>query len=474
MSRLLLFLLAASYLVRAQEMLVPPYIQPGNAATLSKEQKVLIWQTDSLPGSFIVEYGAGTRIDDVAKKLTAKVSSDELHLLDKTTILYRATLSKIDFDGDYVYRVSLNGETVSTATFKSRTKKAKTRFAVFGDCGAGTPQQAAIAHQVYSQNPQFVLITGDNVYPDGLARQYQTNFFPYYLKTEPDPAKGAPLMRTIPFYMMMGNHDIHGANLEATPDGLAYFYYTDLPQNAPLTALTLEATGPSSQVRAFKKNTGGRYPKTVNYSFDYGNVHIACLDANSYTNPLDPALIAWLRDDLGSTKADWKIVAFHHPAFNSSKAHYDDQLMRLTAPFFESVGVDLILSGHVHNYQRSVPLTFKPKKNEDGTLYIISPEGRVDGEFTLDLEFDGVKNTDPSGIIYVVTGAGGAGLYDPTISNAPDLWKHDPPENWVPFTTRLVSNTHSFTLIETDGRKLILKQVDAKGNVFDEITMTSD
>ncbi|MDZ7645921.1 MAG: metallophosphoesterase [Cytophagales bacterium] len=153
-----------------------------------------------------------------------------------------------------------------------------------------------------------------------------------------------------------------------------------------------------------------------------------CLDANSYTNPLDPNLIQWLAEDLRNSKADWKIVAYHHPGFNSSKAHYDYQYMRLLSPIFEQLGVDLVLTGHVHNYQRSVPLTFDPKKNEDGTQYVITEEGHVDGKFTLDEIYDGVTNTKPKGIIYIVSGAGGAPLYDNSISGNPEMWKHEPPE----------------------------------------------
>jgi hypothetical protein len=146
--------------------------------------------------------------------------------------------------------------------------------------------------------------------------------------------------------------------------------------------------------------------------------------------------------------------------------------MRLLSPIFEQLGVDLVLTGHVHNYQRSVPLTFDPKKNEAGTQYVITEEGHVDGKFTLDEIYDGVTNTKPKGIIYIVSGAGGAPLYDSSISGNPELWKHEPPENWVPFTKKLVSDINSFTLIETEGKKLTLKQLDTQGVAFDQIIMT--
>jgi acid phosphatase type 7 len=279
-------------------------------------------------------------------------------------------------------------------------------------------------------------------------------------------------MNTIPFYMLLGNHDVRSADFDKYPDGLAYFYYNDLPLNAPVPKLTVTATGNPERVKAFTQNAKPRFPRMSNFSYDYGNVHIVCLDANLYVNPLDPALVDWLRNDLSSSKADWKIVAYHHPGFNSSKAHYNDQQMRLLSQLLEELKVDLVLTGHVHNYQRSKPLKFSPKTNEDGTQYIISPEGRIDGTFILDEQFDGITKTTPDGIIYIVTGAGGAVLYDKELSGTPELWKHDLPTNWVPFTVKMISDKHSFTLIETTGKKLNLRQLDVNGMVLDEITVT--
>lgn len=452
-----------------QTLLVPPYLQPGNAPTLAKESKVLLWQTDSIPGKYQVEYSLRT---PGSKLASGKITQVTLKLKNKTTLLYRANLTGLKFDSEYSYRVLLNGTPLANGTFITRTKKNETKFIVFGDCGAGTPQQAEIAYQVYQQKPQFVLITGDNVYSYGLENEYRRNFFPAYTSDEISPQKGAPLMKSIPFYMILGNHDIYGAKFEKYPDGLAYFYYSDQPLNGPPSEFVVKPTGDETLIKSFVANTKPRYPKMSNYSFDHGNVHIVCLDANSYVNPLDPVLVKWLAQDLQNSTADWKIVTYHQPGFNSSKAHYNDQIMRLLAPVLEELEVDLVLTGHVHNYQRTRPLTFEPKRDESGTRYLISDEGRVDGKFTLDESYDGLTNTTPKGIIYIVTGAGGAGLYDPTLSGKPELWVQGTPENWVPFTTKLISDIHSFTLIETSGKKLVLKQMDGNGNVLDSITIT--
>jgi predicted MPP superfamily phosphohydrolase len=465
------FLFLLSWDLHAQQILVSPYIQPGNAYNLSREEKVVVWQTDGTPGDFEVQCTQG-EFSESSKIIDAKVSSINLDLNNEQSIIYRAEIRRLKFDEVYSYRVSLDGKIIATNTFKSRTKEPNISFAVFGDCGAGTVQQARIANQVYQLQPEFVLITGDIVYSRGLENEYRRNYFPYYNAKTASAERGVPLMSSIPFYTIIGNHDIYGADLDKYPAGLAYFYYSDLPLNAPIPQFTVEAKGESEKVKAFKKNTGSRYPKMSNYSFDYGNVHVVCLDANLYINPLDPALVQWLRADLGNSKADWKVVAYHHPGFNGSKTHYEDQQMRLQSALMEELKVDLILSGHVHNYQRSFPLKFEPKLNENKTQYIISREGLVDGKFTLDKTFDGITNTKPDGIIYVISGAGGAGLYDTDMTDKPETWKHEPPENWEPFTSKLISDKHSFTFINTDGKKLTLKQIDENGSVLDEIVIT--
>lgn len=471
LSRLVtLWLIGWSAIVSAQTFLVPPYLQPGNSPNLSKEQKVLIWQTDSIPGNFTVLCTSLSTAS--AKPLKVKVTSDKLQLLNKTTYLYRAELAGLKFDETYSYEVILNNKSLYKGQFDARTKKTQTRFAVFGDCGTGSLQQAQIAYQVYQQKPQFVLITGDQVYSNGRELEYRHRFFPFYTSPDAVPDKGAPLMNTVPFYMILGNHDIYSSNFDKYPDGLAFFYYNDLPRNAPVPAYVIEPEGNPELVKAFKKNTSPRYPGISNYSYDYGNVHITCLDANTYINPLDPTLLEWFRNDIKNSKADWKIVSYHHPAFNGSPTHYDYQIMRLIAPICEELGVDLVLTGHVHNYQRTVPLKFSPKVDEVNNRYVVSDAGSVDGKFTLDTTFDGVNNTRPNGIIYIVTGAGGAALYDKEISDNPELWKKGTPENWVPYTVKLISDKHSFTMIETDGKKLNLTQLDVGGNTLDQITIT--
>ena len=447
----------------SQQIQVTPYIQPGNAPTLSREEKVIIWQTDSIPATFTVEYSTNRRYN-----MTATVNATTLDLGNAHPIIYRAVLPDLTFNKKYHYRVSMNGKTIAEASFNTRSTKPSSRFVVFGDCGTGSAAQAKVAYQTALAKPEFVLIAGDNVYQRGRVSEYLKYYFPYYNGTETSPEKGAPLMRTVPFYVAVGNHDVAASNLGTYPDGLAYFYYFDHPLNAPAFKRTVTARGTPAQLAAFKTAAGPRYPNMANYSFDHGNVHIVCIDANVYVHPFEQDFLDWLKNDLERSKAQWKIVNYHHPGFNSSNAHYSQQWMRVLSPVFERAGVDLVLNGHVHNYQRSHPLQFAPKLDAAGKP-VIDSTGKVDGTFTLNTTFDGKENKKPNGVIYIVTGAAGAGLYDTAFSNKPSKWVHLPESNWVPFTAKFISHVHSFSIIETKENKLTFKQLDADGNLLDEM-----
>ncbi|MGH9800389.1 MAG: hypothetical protein ACRD82_08500, partial [Blastocatellia bacterium] len=136
-------------------------------------------------------------------------------------------------------------------------------------------------------------------------------------------------------------------------------------------------------------------------------------------------------------------------------------------------------AGHVHNYQRSKPLKFQPTKvkkpGKDAAEKTEKPGGEkvekgviVEGKFTLDEKFDGKDNTQPDGVIYIVTGGGGAKLYDPDFTNQPDKWK----VTGAAFTAKFVSDRHSFSLVELDRQKFTLRQIDEAGNEVDRVLIT--
>ena len=87
----------------------------------------------------------------------------------------------------------------------------------------------------------------------------------------------------------------------------------------------------------------GRY-----YQRRVGDVSLFLLDSNN----LGPAQLRWLDGALRRTDAVWKVVAFHHPPFSCGGYLGDQRVRRALVPLFERRDVDLVLSGHDHNYQR--------------------------------------------------------------------------------------------------------------------------
>src|SRR5262249_11176020 len=151
------------------------------------------------------------------------------------------------------------------------------------------------------------------------------------------------------------------ADFARNADALAYYTAMHLPLNGPeAPSYPTPRMGPADRLAQFEACAGGRFPRMANYSFDHGDVHFLCLDSNRYIDPNDAALQEWIAADLSATDAVWTFVVFHHPPFNVGDEHYEVQHMRMLARLFESLGVDVVLSGHEHNYQRSRPIRFKP------------------------------------------------------------------------------------------------------------------
>jgi hypothetical protein len=280
-------------------------------------------------------------------------------------------------------------------------------------------------------------------------------------------------MRSIPFVAAPGNHDTENRDLDKYPDGLAYYLFFDQPLNGPAGKeggpFVPVLKGSETNRKAFTDAAGDAYPRMSNFSYDYGNAHWLFIDANTYVDWTDKTLADWIAKDLANAKdAVWRFVVFHHPGFSSAREHYEQQQMRLLAPVLEAGRVDIVFNGHVHNYQRSFPLTFVPDKQ--GTLLVGGKEGKairgrvVNGRWTLDKTFNGQSNTIPHGVIYMVTGAGGQELYNPEQNNDPDSWQK--------FTDKFISSVHSLTVAEVDGKTLTIRQVAVDGKELDTFRIT--
>ena len=233
-----------------------------------------------------------------------------------------------------------------------------TRIWVLGDSGTANADARAVrdAYTAFTgaSPTDLWLMLGDNAYPDGTDAQYQAAVFDIY------PA----MLRKAPLWPTLGNHDGHTAD-SATQSGPYYDIFT-LPTGG-------EAGGMPSGTEAY-------------YSFDRGNIHFICLESFETDRSPGGAMMTWLREDLASTLQEWIIAFWHHPPYSKGSHDSDVDLelieMRQNAlPILESAGVDLVLSGHSHSYERSFLIdghygsssTFSQAMKKDGG------DGRIDG-----------------------------------------------------------------------------------------------
>src|SRR5262249_48381007 len=223
------------------------------------------------------------------------------------------------------------------------------------------------------------LMLGDNAYNDGLDAEYQTEVFDTY------PA----ILRNTVLYPAYGNHD-GSASDSATQTGPFYDDFT-LPTQG-------EAGGVPSGAEAY-------------YSFDYANIHF--LELESYETDRSPngAMLTWLQRDLAANTQPWVIAFWHHPPYSKGSHDSDTEIelveMRQNAvPILENFGVDLVLCGHSHSYERSFLIdghygtstTFGPAFVKDGG------SGRPDGsgEYRKPM----YAMSPHAGAVYLVAGVG--------------------------------------------------------------------
>lgn len=467
---LLVCLLILSIQTFAQEnvFIAKPYLQIGrNPSPTSLE---LMWQVSEANADWAVEIKdpAGKWIK-TAPPQWVSVAMDSI----QPRRVYHTNLTNLFPGSVFNYRVSRSGNIVFTA--EGHAPKSETqpyRFVVNGDIGAGTPDAKLLAKQSYLSHPDMVVIPGDIIYENGRVSEYDGNFWPIY-NADQTTDEGAPVMRSVPYLGVPGNHDVDNRSLDQFPDGLAYFYFWRQPLNGPAgkegDALTPVMKATEAHRKAFMAAAGEAYPNAVNYSFNYGNAHWTVVDSDPYVDFTDSALRAWVAKDLAAAQnAAWRFVIFHHPPFTSALEHYEQQQTRLLVPLFEKGKVDLVFNGHVHNYQRSFPMTFEPFKKPAtivGGKDNKTIRGRVvNGHWKLDKSFDGKTNTRPNGIIYIVSGAGGQELYNPEQTTDPDTWQK--------YTQKFISNVHSLTVVDVDGKTLTLRQVATDGTTVDEIQIT--
>ena len=198
-------------------------------------------------------------------------------------------------------------------------KDGSVRFAVIGDTGSGTDKQQQVADTMLQYRAafpfEFVLMMGDNLYGSENPDDYRKKFANVYQKL---------LDNKVKFYAALGNHDQPNER-----------FYENFNMN------------------------GKEY-----YRFTKGNVAFYALNSNY----MDKKQLKWLEDELAKDTSAWKVTFFHHPPYSSARKHGSDkQIRQVLEPLFVRYGVNLVLTGHDHVYER-----IKPQK---GIYYFVSGAG---------------------------------------------------------------------------------------------------
>jgi acid phosphatase type 7 len=304
--------------------IVRPYLQIGpNPNSQSIE---ILWQTAQVDAQWSLEYK--TAENGIWTKANLPLMSEIKAKRINPRYLFTVTLNNLQPGQEFFYKVMKNGSDQFAS--KGKTLKAADqayKFIAFGDIGANTREQKDIAMQAFKTNPDFVAVTGDIVYNRGLISEYDSKFWPIYNAEKAD-TNGVPMMSYIPFVAAPGNHDIETRNLDSYPEALAYYMFWSQPLNGPLkpegSVLVPQLIANDENRAAFLKSAGSKYPAMANFSFDYGNAHWTILDSNPYVDWTNKEILDWVEKDLVAAKnATWHFVMFHHPGFNSSRAHYE-------------------------------------------------------------------------------------------------------------------------------------------------------
>ena len=204
------------------------------------------------------------------------------------------------------------------------------RVWVLGDSGTANANAAAVrnAYSTFTGTTatNLWLMLGDNAYNNGTDAEFQAAVFNMY----------PSMLRQSPLWSTLGNHDYYTAN------GSPYLSQHTFPMGG-------EAGGAASGTERY-------------YSFDYGNVHFICLDSMSSDRSKTGPMAVWLQSDLESTMQDWIIGFWHHPPYTFGSHNSDNvngadgelvQMRENFLPLLEAGGVDLVMGGHSHSYERS-------------------------------------------------------------------------------------------------------------------------
>lgn len=345
-----------------------PYLQQSSHTGM-----VVRWRTD-LASDSTVRFGLDTETDRVTNTVSGMRTE---HIV---------TLTGLTASAEYVYSIGTTSGVLaggdSNHVFVTPPVPGtprSTRIWVLGDSGTADSHARDVrdAFSTWTSNraPNLVLMLGDNAYDDGTDSEYQAAVFDIYTNT----------LRNTVLWSTLGNHEGHTASSVAE-SGPYYDIFT-FPRAA-------EAGGLASGTEAY-------------YSFDYANIHFVCLNSFDVNRATNGTMMTWLADDLALTTQQWIIAFWHHAPYSKGSHDSDDDTalidMRENAlPILEDAGVDLVLCGHSHSYERSRMIDGHYGFSSNFAQQHVTGPGSGRGEI------DGVYDKGTTnGAVYVVAGSSG-------------------------------------------------------------------
>jgi hypothetical protein len=356
-----------------------PYLQLG-----APTQMTVRWRTTTT-GDSCVRYGPAP---GSLSSITCTPAASTEH---SVTVTGLAPATK------YFYSVGTSGGALAgnTSDYSFTTSPTAgtpktSRVWVLGDSGTANSNARAVRDAYLgftgAGTTDLLLMLGDNAYQNGTDTEYQAAVFDTY----------PSVLRSTVLWPTLGNHDGVSAD-SATQSGPYYDMFT-LPTGA-------QAGGFASGTEAY-------------YSFDYGDIHFICLDSYETDRSAGGAMMDWLAADLADTTANWIIAYFHHPPY--SKGSHDSDTssqmidMREEAlPILELGGVDMVLTGHSHSYERSYLLDghYGVSSTLTAAMKKDAGDGRPDGSGAYEKTGGGPASHD--GAVYVVAGSSGQMMSGP-------------------------------------------------------------
>ena len=357
-----------------------PYLNMATKTSIN-----ILWETDR-EATAVIEYGLQTPLD---QSIT----------LDTPARIQELTIDGLQPQTNYYYRVksSAGGEEIDSGllTFQTAVEEGNPfSFAILGDTEARPHINSRLSHQIWEERPNFMLNVGDLTDGGMQHHKFEWNYEYFVGMTQ--------LNSRVPVFPVPGNGEA---------DLYWYNRYHVLPE-----------------------------PEAY-YSFKFGNAEFFMLDSNQRRQQFAPGgeQYEWLEKALKESDATWKFVAHHHPTYTMEENDYGnsweepttlgDLDARQILPLYEGLGVDMVFFGHIHGYERTMPIR----------------SGMID-----------VQN----GVVHLLAGGGGGNLED-----------FAPHRSWF---TNKVYRGHHYALINVHDQTLNLTMFDTDGRMRDRMEIRKD